>query len=232
MKRSILSTSLAVFAGLGLVAGAHADTVSGGSFNNAEETTEINQSGTLNRFDSTSGTLTQVTLTLTNNSTTSLSLTNTAQTAVNNVQGISNTNFFWDTTGLGTQLSGLNPVSPANQLDTGFNNYASGQTRDFGPSPAQVVTVITLTAGDAGFSDFNAPPGSATFDLLCSTVSGLTLVGGGGNIDSSQATTAGCAASLSYEFTPGGGQPAPTPATLALMGLGLLGMSRFRRKRG
>jgi hypothetical protein len=73
--------------------------------------------------------------------------------------------------------------------------------------------------------------GATSFTLGGSTKSLTTFAGGGGNIDTTQATTAQFSAEVDYTYTVPSGTP--EPATMALVGGGLLGLGflgRFRRK--
>lgn len=202
---------------------AQADTISGGSFSNALQTTEINQSGSLALFDSNLGILTGVTLTLSGAAQTQITLTNNAAQAQNvTATGTVDVNFGSSLAALNAQLAGLNPLVLLS-LSTGLQNIASGGT----------YTSPVLNDSD-NFLVINPPPiaqfaqaGGGFFTISCDSASGISLKGGGGNVVSTQATTAGCGASIEYEYTK---RQVPEPGTMALLGLGVLGLGVARRR--
>ena len=222
MKNTLMKNMLAGVAIALACSGAQAAFISGGSFANPEETTEINQTGSLGLFDSTLGTLINATLTLNGYATSSITLTNNAAQA-QTVSATGSVNLFFTESGIG-DLGIPDPALVLNLDYTGgFVSLASGAVESFGPVQDVQQTVIFK---DAGASIF-AQAGGGTFDLNCTSISGLNLLGGGGNVDSSQTTTAGCGASIEYEFQPTVSVPSPAPLTL--IALGLLGIAGFRR---
>ncbi|MBL8457848.1 MAG: PEP-CTERM sorting domain-containing protein, partial [Zoogloea sp.] len=46
-----------------------------------------------------------------------------------------------------------------------------------------------------------------------------------------QTTTAGCGASIVYDFTPTPPTRVPEPASMALVGLGMMGLAAIRRRK-
>lgn len=220
--RKFQALGLVAMASIGL-SSAHATTISGGSFDFAEEVTEISQAGTLNLFDSSLGTLTAVEIEFRGTATTEITLTNKAQQA-QRVSAASEINFFFDD-GVGGATGVPDPAFVVATLDTGFVTVPSMQTRDFGPEMSSGSWSDTLMDG-AALAAFSAP-GGGTFDVGCDTISGLNVAGGGGNVDATQDTTAGCGASVSYVYDEA--IPMPVPAPIALIGLGLVGLAVRRR---
>ncbi len=223
MKRiSILAASLA------LAASAQAATTVS-SFSNLLQVTEINQTGALNLFDTNLGTLTDVEIRYTGSMSTIITLTNNAAgSEAVEAQGSVGLRF-------SSSLAGLNAIwaAPAPRLSlsvtTGEQNLNSGQTSSFGPL-TDTESVTLNAALDGLFAEFSAA-GGGTFNIGCRSLSGLALVGGGGNISATQATQAGCGAEVVYTYTE---RPTsvPEPGSLALVGLALAaaGFTASRRK--
>jgi hypothetical protein len=198
--------SVATLASFASVAGAA--TISGGSFVKPLEVTEIDQTGTLSKFDSSLGTLTSVKLTLSAEWVQSFTATNTSQQ--------SQTARVRTATDISFDIAGLTsfPDFLSFGADTGTLSYTSGQTRSFGPfdDTDSIDVFFPPTAGLAFFSGL----AGETFDVTCTSLSGLTVTGGGGNIDSTQDTKAGCGASIEYTYTE---RPQGTPEPSTLLGI-------------
>jgi hypothetical protein len=109
---------------------------------------------------------------------------------------------------------------------------ASYTTGSQGLLAGQVATFAGLSGSGSGNlgtdSTILAPYiGAGTFNIGLSTLTDLSVIGGGGQIASSQSTNAHGTAEVTYTYAT---STVPEPTTMSLMGLGLLGFGLVTRK--
>lgn len=221
MKKLILLAALAI-AGVG---SAQAITISGGTFSNAEQTTEINQSGNLNLFDSSLGVLNSVTFDFSGSMTTGFNLTNNAANS-QTVKATGTVDLFAGSSN--TAIDNLiNSMILGLSATTGFVAIAPGASNNYGPFTDSDSLSVTFLSGLSAFEAL----GGGLFDVTGFSLSGLGLTGGGGNVAAVQRTSAGIGAAITYDYTARPQVNVPEPAILGLMGLGFVAMGAMRRRR-
>ncbi len=177
---------------------------------------------TVDLFDTMGGTrtLNKVTLTLDARIDTDGTVTNNAAQAQSfTVQVNSNFSSTGGPAPIGSLLANVQ-VGPQ-----AFNNLGVGASAPFGPSFAtgQAMPMFTNAGDLAAFT------GVGTFSIGLDTLSGQSILGGGGNITAAINTEASATLTVEYDYTttPVG---VSEPATLAMGGLALLGMVALRRR--
>ncbi len=188
-----------------------------------ENVTEIDETGYLALFDSNLGTLTAITLNLYGAGTTEIALTNNSVSTVT-ARIIGSSDLFFS-----SALAPLDAFLQNNNADvalnfpTGGNHvFAPGETKYFGP----LSTTGSLTYDLSSLISAMQAPGGGTFSLNAQSLNGLTILGGGGNLVSTQTTTAGTGASIQYTYI-----AVPEPGSAILAVLGAIPLLRRRRAR-
>jgi PEP-CTERM motif len=217
---------IALAAALIAAGSANAATVTS-SFTNPLAVTEINQTGSLDRFNSALGTLTGAILTVTDLLQTDITFTNKAAQSQNfkyNTQ--------LDLT-LTTSLAALQPViqnaAPGTATDSlGTTTLAAGGVL---VKPQATVAGTPTTVDLSGI--LASLIGTTPFTITCTSFTPTTISQVGGNITSTQTTRASCGASIVYTYNAVVTPPAavPVPASVALLGLGLLAAGAVRRRK-
>lgn len=230
MKKTVIAASL-LAASIGT---ANAEVVTQ-SFDLGYMTTDLTSTtspgstavGVIDQFDTSLGTLNSVTLTLTGNTRSTTTIDNTSA---------ANAFFRYD-----SSIQWLFEVVDSDDvLTNGFNSILattgafvslnSGDILDLGQTSSTGSATFNFSSA-ADLADFI---GTGTVGIGCNTFSSSSFTGGGGNLDSTQVTTAQCLGSVSYDYTAANVPPTgnvPAPATLALLGLGLAGLGLSKRRK-
>lgn len=181
---------------------------------------DISPTGSLALFDSNLGILTGVDLRLSSGASLSFSATNvSAETRQANVtQSI---DIFWNS-GNVTVDSEIFAATTSFFASSGPVDFAAGQTLNFGPFSASDSDLYNPQSFVASLQ----AAGGGNFTLTCSSLTGMRVTGGGGNVVPTQSATAGCGAEVVYTYSE---NQVPEPGTLLLAGLALAGLGAVRR---
>lgn len=182
------------------------------------ETTEISQSLVLNKFDGSLGTLDSITVEFFGRGTSSATIENTA----------ANPQSFRFSSTLDLLFSG--PLSDLVSIPlfntNGFVSIASNKTLDLGS--VNISDSVQVSIGSTEFANY---VGTDSLQFACESFVTNTQAGGGGNVVVRQSTQAGCGATVTYTYTATPPNPVPEPGSLALLGLGLIGLASRWYKR-
>lgn len=179
-------------------------------------------------FDTSLGTLTGVDFAFSATGNFSGTVTNTAPTAQN--FKVTETS---DLT-VSSSVSAINGLVAEVAKAQSYTALASGVSAAFGPSSNTASAPDYVSASGDNLTGFVSGPVNFTI----STLTGTTTLGGGGNIRNSITTTANGTAAVTYTYT-AADTPIPTPtptgvpepASMALVGAGLVSLGLLRRRK-
>ncbi|WP_346288399.1 PEP-CTERM sorting domain-containing protein [Zoogloea sp.] len=223
MKKHLIALALAVTAGA-----AQADVITQNDSYGYNTTNWTHTLGTLNQFDSLLGTLNFITVTLYGAINQNLSAENTGATSDNLTPVAGGTIRFRQ--GGSTVLAQVLPTTTG----TAFAATAYDGTSDFGGTSGINFGVLsandstTVTLSGAALTAFIGTGTLSGFDVRA--IGNGAINSDNGNLDSSISTEALARLTLTYDYTPTTNK-VPEPASMALVGLGMMGMMALRRRR-